>query len=171
MQHLWSPWRMTYITNYKRDSACAFCAELAKSDGPENLIVARWPLVFLILNRYPYNSGHLMVCPYEHVATLDDLEEAARIELMEMSTRAAQTLTQVYHPQGFNLGINLGAAGGAGIEEHIHMHILPRWGGDTNFISTLGTTRVLPESLEETYRRIKQAWEASPNPPPGKPTG
>jgi len=159
MKHIWSPWRMSYIQDDKRNSECAFCTELSQPDGPSNLIAYRGERVFLILNRFPYNSGHLMVVPYEHKATLEELDPETRAEIMELANLATRVLQSVYHPHGFNLGVNVGTAAGAGILEHVHMHILPRWSGDTNFISTLGATRVLPESLEDTFRRVKEGIE------------
>ena len=112
----------------------------------------------MILNRYPYTSGHLMAVPYEHLPSLDLLDAETRAEMMELTNKAIQVLRKIYTPQGFNIGINIGAAAGAGIAEHVHMHIVPRWGGDTNFMSSLANTRVLPESLEETYTRVRQEW-------------
>jgi ATP adenylyltransferase len=159
MKHIWSPWRMSYIQSYKRGAECAFCMEMSRPDGPENLIVHRGQCAFIILNRFPYNSGHLMVVPYEHKPTLEELGPETRAELMELGNLATRVLQEVYHPHGFNLGVNVGTAAGAGILEHVHMHVLPRWNGDTNFISTLGATRVLPESLEDTYRRVKEGIE------------
>ena len=158
MKYIWSPWRMEYIQNHNKEEDCAFCAELARPDGPENLIIHRSPRVFLILNRYPYTSGHLMIVPYEHVPTLAELDPATRAELMEVTDQAINALILVYHPQGFNVGMNIGEAAGAGITEHIHMHVVPRWRGDTNFMSSLGSTRVLPETLEDSFRRIQEAW-------------
>lgn len=160
MNHLWSPWRMTYMQSEKNDG-CAFCYELTLPDGPENLIAYRGQFAFVILNRFPYTSGHLMIVPYAHVATLEELDCATRAEMMELSVKVMHVLRAVYHPQGFNLGINIGDAGGAGITEHIHMHVVPRWVGDTNFMSALGETRVLPELLDETYRRVCAIWKTS----------
>lgn len=150
---------MDYIQNNVNNEQCAFCNELAQPDGYENLIVYRGQKVFLILNRYPYTSGHLMIVPYQHVSTLDALDAETRAELIEITNRATEALQSVYHPQGFNIGMNIGEAAGAGITEHIHMHVVPRWKGDTNFMSSLGSTRVLPEALEDTYKRVKDAWE------------
>lgn len=159
MEYLWSPWRMTYIQSDKTENGCAFCLELERADGTDNLIFYRGQRAFIILNRYPYTSGHLMVVPYLHTSTLGDLDVATRGEMMELTNKAIEVLTKVYHPQGFNIGINLGEAAGAGITEHIHMHIVPRWTGDTNFMSSLGNTRVLPETLPDTYHRVKTEWE------------
>ncbi len=159
MKYIWSPWRMEYIQSNKNEEGCAFCIEMARPDGPENLIVFRGQRVFLILNRFPYTSGHLMVVPFQHESTLMTLDDETRAEMIQVTNQGIQTLRAVYNPQGFNVGINIGEAAGAGITEHIHMHIVPRWTGDTNFMSSLGSTRVLPETLEETYRRVRDAWE------------
>jgi ATP adenylyltransferase len=164
MKYLFSPWRMEYIQNHIGAEDCAFCTELSREDGPENLIVVRAHSNFVILNRYPYTSGHLMVVPYEHAPFLDGLDMATRSEMFEIANQGIQVLRGIYNPQGFNVGINIGEAAGAGIKEHIHMHIVPRWGGDTNFMSALGRTRVLPETLEESYSRIKAAWLSFTNP-------
>jgi ATP adenylyltransferase len=159
LKYIWSPWRMEYIQSDKNEDGCVFCIEMARPDGPQNLIVYRGQHVFLILNRFPYTSGHLMVVPYQHTPALTELTKETQTEMMEIANRCVQVLKEEYHPQGFNVGINIGEAAGAGITEHIHMHIVPRWSGDTNFMSSLGSTRVLPETLEETYKRVKEAWE------------
>jgi ATP adenylyltransferase len=160
MNYLWSPWRMEYITTPKSNEGCIFCNGLKRSDGPENLIVHRGPHAFVMLNRFPYTSGHLMVVPYEHKPSLELLEAASRLDIMDLSARAIQVLQALYAPQGFNLGMNIGNAAGAGVIEHVHLHIVPRWVGDTNFMSSISQTRVLPELLEETYRRVKDGWDA-----------
>ena len=158
MKHLWSPWRMTYIEKHKDEQGCAFCRALERPDGPDNLIIFRGQRAFVILNRYPYTSGHLMVVPYVHQSSLEILEADIRAEVMELAALGITVLRQVYNPQGFNIGINIGEAAGAGITEHVHLHIVPRWTGDTSFMSSLGQTRVLPESLEDSYRRIREEW-------------
>jgi ATP adenylyltransferase len=150
---------MTYIQNNQHSADCVFCTALAQADGPQNLIVARGGRAFVILNRYPYTSGHLMVVPNEHRAALEELDSQTRAEIMELSNQAILILQAVYHPQGFNLGMNIGEVAGAGIADHIHMHIVPRWGGDTNFMTSLANTRVLPESLPDTYQRVRQSWK------------
>jgi ATP adenylyltransferase len=150
---------MAYIQNNQHSTECVFCTALEQPDGPQNLIVARGSRAFVILNRYPYTSGHLMVVPVEHHAALDELDAPTRAEIMELSNQAISILEAVYHPEGFNLGMNIGEVAGAGIADHVHMHIVPRWGGDTNFMSSLADTRVLPESLADTYRRVHQSWE------------
>lgn len=158
MNYLWSPWRMSYIENHSKAEQCVFCAAVMSTDDQENLIVTRSHRAFVILNRFPYTSGHLMVVPYQHCSSLEQLEAETRAEMMELTNRATLVLGDVYHPQGFNLGMNIGVAAGAGIAEHIHLHVVPRWGGDTNFMSSLADTRVLPEALEDTYRRVKDGW-------------
>lgn len=161
MQRLFSPWRKAYIARDKaadKTKGCVFCRALQNPDGPDNLIVFRGLRAFVIVNRFPYTSGHLMVLPFDHVAKLDLVEQQTRAEMMELVTAATRALSRAYQPEGFNIGANLGAAAGAGIEEHLHLHVLPRWVGDTNFISTVGQTRVLPETLEETWQRVKNAW-------------
>ena len=160
MAHLWSPWRMEYIQIEKNSEICVFCSAANGSDDPQNLVVFRGKFSFVILNRYPYTTGHLMVVPYQHHPSIEFLEPAARGEMMELASRSIPVLQHVYRPQGFNLGINIGAAAGAGIREHVHFHIVPRWNGDTNFMSALADTRVLPETLEDSYQRIHEAWEA-----------
>lgn len=159
MNYLWSPWRMVYMQIDKQDPGCIFCTELLVPDGRQSLVVFRGRQAFAILNRYPYTSGHLMVVPYEHKGMLEALDAEVRAELMELTNQAIQVLQSIYKPHGFNVGINQGEAAGAGITDHIHMHVVPRWAGDTNFMSSLGNTRVLPESLEDTYLRVSQAWE------------
>ncbi|MBX3048750.1 MAG: HIT domain-containing protein [Anaerolineales bacterium] len=159
MKRLFSPWRKPYIEREKtQEQACVFCLALQQTDGPDNLIVHRGQHAFVMLNRFPYTSGHLMTLPNTHLADLEELTPAARAELFELANTAIGVLRGVYAPGGFNLGANLGAAAGAGIAEHLHLHVLPRWNGDTNFISTLGQTRVLPEELEDTWRRVSAAW-------------
>lgn len=159
MKYIWSPWRMTYIEKQKDDEACVFCSAQAKPDGSENLIVFRGQRAFVILNRYPYTSGHLMVVPNVHKPSLEDLNAEDRAEMMELSTECIQVLRGVYHPEGFNVGINIGEPAGAGIADHVHLHVVPRWMGDTNFMSSLGQTRVLPELLEDTYGRVREGWD------------
>lgn len=160
MKHLWSPWRMSYIQQHPKPKGCIFCTALAQVDGPENLIVARGELAFVILNRYPYTSGHLMVVPYQHVPGIEDLTPEIRSEMFELINQAMIVLKKVYRPGGYNLGANIGAAAGAGVAAHVHFHIVPRWAGDTNFMSAAADTRVLPEDLGETYRRVKATWVA-----------
>ena len=150
---------MSYIQNHKNESGCVFCQAQAVADGTENLVLYRGQRAFVILNRYPYTSGHLMVVPYLHEASLESLDAETRAELLELANRIMKMLDRESHAQGYNVGINIGEAAGAGITDHIHLHVVPRWSGDTNFMSSLGETRVLPETLEDTYLRMKSAWQ------------
>lgn len=160
MDYLWCPWRMEYIQSEKHKEVCVFCQEMSRPDGPENLIVYRGLRAFVILNRYPYTTGHLMIVPYDHQSSLELLHAETRAEIMELTAQSMAILRTVYRPQGFNIGVNIGAAAGAGVLDHIHLHIVPRWGGDTNFMSSLAGTRVLPETLQDTYTRIHDAWRS-----------
>ena len=163
MDYLFSPWRMEYIENYLKAEGCVFCLEQEKSDGPENLIVYRGQKAFVILNRYPYTSGHIMTVRDNHQSTPEDLDPETRAEMFELANKGMRVLRNIYSPQGFNVGVNIGEAAGAGITEHVHLHVVPRWMGDTNFMTSLGKTRVLPESLEETYRRVCEEWNIGEN--------
>jgi len=160
MKQLWSPWRMSYIEKTEKESGCVFCNAQAKADNAENLIAFRGTNAYVILNRFPYTSGHLMVIPLEHVSNLEELNAETRAEMMELTSRCTTILREVYKTQSFNVGINIGEAAGAGVLGHVHIHIVPRWAGDTNFMSSVGETRVLPESLEETYRRVRSTFSA-----------
>jgi ATP adenylyltransferase len=147
---------MKYVQTH--DQECVFCSVQKQEDGPQNLIIHRGRLAFVILNRFPYTSGHIMVVATDHVPSLEDLSPEARAEMMELVTHGIRVLRRVYQPQAFNVGANIGEAAGAGVAGHIHMHVVPRWGGDANFMATVAETRVLPESLEESYARIRAAW-------------
>jgi ATP adenylyltransferase len=162
MKRLWSPWRMTYIMNYieKHGQAegCVFCAAQAQADSDSNLIAFRGKRAYVILNRYPYTSGHLMVIPFAHEASVEELDSATRAEMMELAAQCMTVLRKIYKPHGFNMGANIGEAAGAGVLGHVHIHIVPRWNGDTNFMSTLAETRVLPEALEDAYQRVREGF-------------
>ena len=160
MKRLWASWRMKYISCASKETGCVFCNALQKNDDSHNLIVHRGEQAIIILNKYPYTSGHIMVAPILHRAILEDLDPRTRAELMELSSLGMSILRKVYNPQGFNLGANIGEAAGAGVPGHIHFHIVPRWNGDTNFMTSVGGVRVLPEELDETYRRIKEQLQA-----------
>lgn len=160
MKHLFSPWRMKYIDEHKKEPGCAFCNALQGEDGPGNLILWRGEKVFIILNLFPYTSGHVMVLPYKHCDQLTDLDDETLAEMMRIVRRLAGLLKAEYHCQGINIGMNVGLAAGAGIAEHLHMHLVPRWVGDSNFESVVGHTRVIPEALDVTYNRLKTAWES-----------
>ncbi len=170
MKQIWSPWRMKYILSHERSSECIFCHALEDpSNDALNLVLFRGKKAFVILNRYPYTSGHLMVVPNAHEASLTRLDAATSAELMALLQWAEHVLRQVYHPDGLNLGLNLGAAAGAGVVGHIHFHVVPRWEGDTNFMTAVGDARVLPESLEDTYQRLRAAWRSPLEPLPQPP--
>ncbi len=159
MKRIWSPWRMKYIEGHEEQEGCIFCNALALPDNEENLIIKRGTLAFVILNLYPYSSGHIMVAPVAHQPSLEFLDSDSRAEMMELVSESIEVLKETYRPQAFNVGANIGEAAGAGEPGHVHMHIVPRWTGDTNFMSTLGETRVLPEALEQTYKRIRAGFE------------
>lgn len=158
MERLWSPWRHEYITNTSSGqprNACIFCeAQKHPADDSNNLIVQRGLHNFVILNKYPYISGHLMIAPYSHIGQLASAPKDVTDEMMDLVKRSQKALIEVYKPEGFNLGMNLGRVAGAGVADHIHMHLLPRWGGDTNFMSTVGETRVLSEDLSATFQKL-----------------
>lgn len=159
MDHLWTPWRMAYIRGEKKPvEGCLFCNLAAEEDNATQ-VVARSTHMYVTLNLYPYNNGHLMVVPYEHVQTQEMLDDAALTDLMVTVNKALGALRKVYNPAAFNLGANIGAAAGAGIAEHYHFHIVPRWNGDANFMSVVGDTRVIPDTLDNTYLELKQAWQ------------
>lgn len=161
MDRLWSPWRAQYIASGvdSQSSSCVFCrlAEDLKNDE-SNLVIYRGIHNFVALNLYPYISGHLLVVPYQHLGELDSAPKDVTDELMDLTKRAETALRKVYSPAGFNVGMNLGSAAGAGIIDHIHLHILPRWTGDTNFMTTVAESRVLPESLETTYSKLRGSF-------------
>ena len=158
MEHIWSPWRYTYITQASREPGCVLCRVIEEGDDAKNHVVYRGPLNYVILNLFPYTNGHLMIVPYDHLAALEDFDQATTSEIMELSKRAVKALTEEYHPDGFNVGINLGHCAGAGVAGHLHQHIVPRWGGDANFMSVIGETRILPEDLDKTYERLKRQF-------------
>jgi ATP adenylyltransferase len=157
LETLWSPWRARYIASGvdSQSPGCVFCAIQQQPDqDAENFVLHRGEHVFVLLNLYPYITGHLLIVPYEHTAEFDTVAKATTDELMDLAKSSQTAIRAVYSPSGFNLGMNLGSAAGAGIADHIHMHLLPRWSGDTNFMTTVGNARVIPESLETTYSRL-----------------
>jgi ATP adenylyltransferase len=158
LEHLWSPWRLAYITGKASAEGCVFCAALSEPDD-ESLIVHRGRGCFVILNLFPYNNGHLMVIPNRHIASLGAATAGERAELIELTAAAEAALTEVYQPHGLNMGINLGKPAGAGILDHVHLHVVPRWNGDTNFMTVIGQTRVLPEELLETAAKLRPVFE------------
>jgi ATP adenylyltransferase len=161
MDHLWSPWRYKYVSTAGPAGSCIFCSKSQEDKDEQNLIVHRGAHTFVLLNLYPYTSGHLMVAPYAHVATLAEADEGIAGEIMLQTRRAQQILGSVYRSPGFNLGMNIGSSAGAGIAGHIHMHVLPRWSNDVNFMTTIAETRVIPETLDETYRKLSAAYRGA----------
>ena len=159
-QRIWAPWRLEYVKDASKDNsdACVFCAALNAGDDEDNLIVHRGERCFVILNKFPYTNGHLMVAPYEHVGALQDLDADTVAEIMALAQKAMRRLEEVYSPQGYNVGFNQGRVAGAGVEHHIHMHVVPRWGGDTNFMPVLGDTRVMNQTLEDSYETVRKAF-------------
>ncbi len=155
MKILWAPWRTTYINAHKKDENCFICDIIRSSEDEKNLVLLRKTLTIVIMNRYPYNNGHLMVCPIRHIKFPFEMNSEERQEVMEAISQMTQILNMVYKPQGFNIGANVGQAAGAG-EEHLHFHILPRWNSDTNFMTPIAETRVIPELLEDTFKKIKK---------------
>ena len=153
MEQIWAPWRIEYIQTEKPEG-CILCEKPEQTDDAQNYILYRGDKNFIILNSYPYNPGHLMVAPYRHVATPEDLTEEERHEHFEIVSRGIKALRQVFNPGGFNVGMNLGKVAGAGIDDHFHTHVVPRWLGDTNFMPVLADTRVLPEALADTYQKL-----------------
>lgn len=161
MEHIWSPWRYKYIAKAGGEEGCVFCRVLESGKDDENYIVYRGELNFVILNLFPYTSGHLMIVPYEHIASLASTSEATTTEMMNLAKRAQVALEAEYRPDGFNIGMNLGRSAGAGVADHLHLHVVPRWAGDANFVSIVGETRVLPEDMGTTYKKLKKHFDAS----------
>ena len=158
MDYLWSPWRYQYVTAARPGSSCIFCEYARSSNDEQNLVVHRGRHNFILLNRFPYTSGHVMVAPFEHADTLAAVSPETLEELILLTRECERHLRAIYRPSGLNLGMNLGESAGAGIAGHIHMHVLPRWSGDTSFITTVAETRVLPEDLAVTWRKLHEAF-------------
>jgi ATP adenylyltransferase len=164
MDYLWTPWRYAYVSTAEKASGCVFCDLPKLGDDAKALIVHRAQYCFVILNAYPYTPGHVMIVPFAHLDELRNLPPEAAHEMMDLAQTMESVLRGLYNPDGLNLGMNIGKAAGAGVARHIHMHALPRWVADANFLSVVGETRILPESLEMTYTRIKGALEAKKSP-------
>jgi len=158
MDYLWTPWRYQYITKTGEAGECVFCAAAGATDDKAWLVVHRGARNFVILNRYPYTSGHIMVVPYEHVATLEEAADETLVELIRLGRECERHLRAVYRPEGLNLGMNIGRSAGAGIAGHVHLHVLPRWNGDTNFMTVVAETRVVPEELDVTWQKLRAAF-------------
>lgn len=169
MERLYAPWRMAYVDQPAPPGTpadagtCVFCAKAASGDDDKKMLVFRGASVFVLMNVFPYNNGHVMVVPYTHTASLADLDEPALLEMMTAARQAQAALQAAFHPDGYNLGMNIGTAGGAGIADHLHLHVVPRWNGDTNFMPVLGDVKVLPDSLVRSAHVLREAWPASPD--------
>jgi ATP adenylyltransferase len=155
VDYLWTPWRYQYVTKGDAPAGCVFCAAAGGAEDRDNLIVHRARHNFVILNRFPYTNGHVMVVPFQHAAMLQELAEETLLEMMRLARECEKHLRATYRPDGLNIGMNLGRSAGAGIADHLHMHILPRWAGDTNFMTVTGETRVLPEDLPVTWEKLR----------------
>jgi len=157
MKKLWAPWRMKYIESFDKVKECVFCKALREDDDEKNLVLYRDTHSFIIMNKYPYNNGHLMIAPNRHVGDITSLSEEEVLSMFRCLKIAISAIRDSMKPDGFNVGINVGRAAGAGIEDHVHMHVLPRWLGDTNFMPVIADTKVISEALEDTYRKLKES--------------
>lgn len=162
MERLWRPWRMQYIRMAQEngEGECIFCTKPAEDDDRSNLIIHRGERCFIIMNLFPYNTGHLMVSPYRHVGEIEELDREEQGELMLLTVLAVKCVKEAMQPQGFNLGMNLGKVSGAGFDQHLHMHVVPRWQGDTNFMPVVAGAKVMPESLQESYDRLRKVLQS-----------
>ncbi len=158
MDILWAPWRMEYIENADKYEGCIFCNKPKEKRDKENLIVYRGEMGFVMMNRYPYNSGHVMIVPYQHTGEFSSLSQEEKMELFNLLISSKDALMEIMKPQGFNIGMNLGRIAGAGIVDHLHFHIVPRWSGDTNFMPVVGHTKVVSEGLAQTWKKLRQAF-------------
>ena len=156
-RQLWAPWRLEYIQTADEQPGCVFCAA-QEGDDAEKLVVHRGEHAFVLLNRFPYASGHLMVAPYRHLGGFGELTDEEAVEVHRLAARGMDALADLYKPEGYNAGWNLGRVAGAGVVDHVHLHVVPRWGGDTNFMPVLADVKVMPEHLAETHRRLSEAW-------------
>jgi ATP adenylyltransferase len=157
VKQLWAPWRLEYIKSADEDSGCVFCRAV-DGDDEQRLVVRRGSSAIVLLNKYPYSSGHFMVAPTRHVGEYGDLDEEEVLELHRLASAGMGALAETYGPQGYNVGWNLGRIAGAGVVDHVHLHVVPRWAGDTNFMPVLGDTKVLPEHLQETRQKLAAVW-------------
>lgn len=160
-ERIWAPWRLDYVKDAAKDQEedCIFCAKPAAGEDRANLIVHRGEKAFVILNLYPYTNGHLMVAPYEHTSRFQDIGSDTVAEMMGLAQQSMRILEEKYRPHGFNLGINQGRVAGAGVEHHIHLHVVPRWGGDTNFMPVTADTRVMPQTLDQSFDTLAGSFE------------
>jgi ATP adenylyltransferase len=159
MKTLWAPWRMEYILSNKKQEDCILCPGDDRSQDEERLILYVGSLTMVIMNKYPYNNGHLLVSPIRHVSGLDQLSDKESLDLLQMVRKSIDVLKKTMHPEGFNVGLNLGLVAGAGLEDHMHFHIVPRWNGDTNYMAVLGEVRVIPEHIKETHKKLRVEFD------------
>ena len=157
MEQIWAPWRIEYI-EMEKPKGCILCDKPKENNGAQNYILYRGDKNFIMMNLYPYNTGHLMIAPYRHIANLEELNNEELREYWQIVTRSLKILRKVFNPGGFNIGINMGKAAGAGIEEHVHTHIVPRWHGDTNFMPVIGDVKIISQALAETYQKLKEQF-------------
>jgi len=158
MNHIWAPWRIKYIRSPKHNG-CIFCDFPKENRDEERLILYRGKHAFVIMNNYPYNPGHVMIAPYRHVGEWEELTDEELLDIMKLSQLTIKALKRAMKPQGFNMGVNIGCVAGAGVKDHVHLHVVPRWNGDTNFMPVIADTKVIPESLEEAYEELKKALQ------------
>ncbi len=159
MKNLWAPWRMEYILSDQKGGSCIFCPGTERGEDEERLILYVGSLTAVMMNRFPYNNGHLLVAPIQHVPGLDQLSDEESLDLLLMVRKSIDILRNIMNPEGFNVGLNLGRVAGAGMEEHMHFHIVPRWNGDTNYMTVFGEVRVIPEHIKETYKKLRNAFD------------
>ncbi len=161
MENLWAPWRGEYVKSVKKIKGCFLCQSLKLKDSSKSLIPYKGKYSFIILNKFPYNNGHILISPVRHIKNFEDLSNEETNEIFSLAKSIIPVLKKVYHPQGFNVGLNLGACAGTSVANHIHLHIVPRWEGDTNYMPVIGKTKIIPESLEESCRKIKSEMQKS----------
>jgi len=155
---IWAPWRLPYVKDASKDTDCIFCTKPAEGNDEETFIVHRGERCYVILNTFPYTNGHLMVAPFQHVGRLQDLDAETLAEIIKLAARTTAILDDAYEPEGYNIGFNQGRIAGAGFDSHIHMHVVPRWAGDTNYMPVIADTRVMPQSLEQSYETLRGAF-------------
>ncbi len=158
MERLWAPWRLEYITGEKTEG-CIFCEFPKRDEDQKHLILHRGRQAFVIMNAFPYSNGHLLIAPYAHTGSFGDLTDDQNLEMMRLAQASCRILREIARPDGFNIGLNIGTAAGAGIADHVHMHVVPRWNGDTNFMPVLGDVKVIPEALHTTYGKLKPLFD------------
>jgi len=163
MNILWAPWRFKYVANVNNKDECPFCEKPKGEPSVENLVLYKSKFSFIILNLFPYNTAHLMIAPYKHISEISALTNEEWLDIKKLLDLSIDIIKEVYKPQGFNIGMNIGRIAGAGIEEHIHIHIVPRWAGDTNFMPIISQTKVIPESLEDTYKKLSDCLKKHEN--------